>query len=236
MCGRFSLTITVEALATRFAVAGEVPAWEPRFNLAPSQAAAVVTAAAASEPRQLRLMRWGLCPAWARARLDGKALINIRAESLRDKPAFRTLLAGGRCLVPADGFYEWPRDSAGRRAGPPVRFVAQDGQPFAFAGLWDVETDAAGNAAPAFAIVTAAANATVRTVHDRMPLILARTAEPLWLDPAAAANPAALLARLAPLPAEALRAYRVSTAVNSPANDSPACIRPLDAAPPAQPT
>lgn len=232
MCGRFTLTIAIEAIAERFEVAGETPAWEPHYNIAPSQPAPVVTVSAAG-PREVHLMRWGLLPDWARNRLGGKSLINVRAESLRDKTGFRRLLARGRCLVPADGFYEWPRNAAGRR-GPPLRFLLRDGRPFAFAGLWELDRDAAGQPVPAFSIVTTSANDTVRPVHDRMPVILPRAAEQLWLS-GPDTDAAGLLDLLQPLPAEQLRAYRVSPAVNSPAHDSPECIRPLPDEPPAAP-
>jgi len=223
MCGRFTLTITVEAIQERFEVAGELPAIEPRYNIAPGQPVPVVLTGGT---RSLQAMRWGLAPPWVRERPGGRSLINLRAETLRDKAGFRRLLAGSRCLVPADGFFEWARDAAGRR-GSPYRLALRNGAPFAFAGLWEIETTADGREAPAFTIITTEPNALVRQVHDRMPVILPRAAEESWLSAGTDAT-GELLALLKPFPATEMTSYAVSALVNSPKNDSPACIQPAD--------
>lgn len=223
MCGRFTLTITVDAVAERFAAVSEVPVTYPeaRYNIAPGQESLVVTAAA---QRQVHTMRWGLRPEWARDRLKGQYLINLRAESLRDKPTFRRLLTAQRCLVPADSFYEWAHEASGR--GTPYRFVLTQREPFALAGLWEWETTPEGVSVPSFTIVTTAANATVAAVHDRMPVILPRAAEAVWLGGRDVPT-AELIQVLQPYPGGELTRYAVSSAVSSIRNDGPECIRPV---------
>ena len=230
MCGRFTLTISVEAVLERFNVLAEVPALAallPRYNVAPSQDMPAVTG---GDRCLLRGMTWGLIPPWAGsvAGAARRTLINVRAESLRDKPGFRRLLTGRRCLVPADGFYEW-QHLPNRARGAPFRFVCRSREPFAFAGVWTEERLDVGGTHPTFAIVTTAANTLVEPIHDRMPVILPRAAEERWL--AADADSAELLSLLCPFPADAMTAYAVSPQVNSPRGDVPACIEALPAVP-----
>lgn len=219
MCGRYSLTIRKKEMLRRFEAAddGSVPD-APRFNLAPSQPAAVVAPAAAGG-RVLTAVRWGL-EAVFRTSEPARMIINARAETLMQKPFFRPLLDAGRCLVPADGFYEWQAPAGGRDRKQPWRFVLRDCAPFAFAGL-----RREGPGGPSFAILTTRPNALVAPVHDRMPVILRPEDEAAWLDPARPfrALPAGWLDP--PDPA-AMEAYAVSTAVNRAGYDGPECAEP----------
>lgn len=204
MCGRYTQTAGLDALLKRFqAFAPQALKLTPRYNLSPGQEAPVIL----QDRRELRLLRWGILPSWAK-----KDLINARAETLAEKPSFRAALSGRRCLVPADGFYEW-RSPKGSKA--PVRFALEDGGPFAFAGLWEAQ---------GFAIVTVQANAVVRAVHGRMPAILRPEDEAAWLDPSSR-DPQLLLPLLKPYPPERMRSAPASARVNSPANDDADCLR-----------
>lgn len=218
MCGRYTQTLTLEALQERFQFAAFRAEPKARYNIAPTQPAPVVLAEA---ERILDVLRWGLIPAWARDPSIGNKLINARAESVAEKPAFKGPFRKARCLVLADGFYEWRR-SAGAKV--PMRFTLGASEPFAMAGLWDSWTTPDGAVVRSFAIITSQANAALRPIHDRMPVILRRENEAEWLDPGAA--PADLSRLLVPYAGE-LRAADVSPLVNSPRTDLPACIEEL---------
>ncbi len=224
MCGRYTQTRKLHDLVDRFGI--EDPDFDlaPRYNLAPSQDAPVVGVNPNTpDTRSLRLMRWGLVPYHAKE--AAKPIINARAETLAQRPAFRGLLPRRRCLVPADGFYEWRREG---RFRTPMRFTLKSGEPFAFAGLWDRRLQPDGAPLYSFTIVTTSPNRLLEPVHNRMPVILRPEDEAKWLDPAAT-DPAALAQRLKPYPAELMVGYCVSRAVNSPVNDSPECIAPEEA-------
>lgn len=221
MCGRYSLTTPVEGLRRLFDFA-ESPNLAPRYNIAPTQEAPVVRRGEQGG-RHLALLRWGLIPSWAKDRAIGNRLINARAETVASTPAFRGAFMARRCLVPADGFYEW-RAEGGRKQ--PWRIGLTDGAPFAFAGLWESWHDKAENQkVESFTIITTDANETVRPIHARMPVILAAGDHETWL---AAVDPRQGEDLLRPYPGRDLRAYRVSTAVNSSRNDGPACVAPID--------
>ena len=230
MCGRYSLTTAPEAMRRLFEFAG-LPNLGPRYNIAPTQAAPVVRKTA--DGRRLDLLRWGLIPPWAKDRSIASRLINARAETVAEKPAFRAAFRHRRCLVPADGFYEW-RTEQGRKQ--PFRIGLKGGGPFAFAGLWESWTAPEGRGEDAdahletFTILTTEANEKLRAIHPRMPVILPGAAYEPWLD-AAATPPEAALAWLCPYPAEPMAFYRVSTRVNNVRNDDPDCIAPLERAP-----
>lgn len=212
MCSRYTATADPKILAERFGVAS-APGLMPRYNLAPGQDAAVVLAAPA--PR-MSLLRWGLLPSWAKGP-QAKPQINARAETLADKPFFRESFRWRRALIPADGWYEWPKRGADK--GPRL-FRVKGGASFAFAGLWDSGT---------FAIVTVEPNPLVARIHDRMPALLARDAEGPWLDPKT--PPERLRELLRPYPSDLLEVRRVSERVGSAALDEPSL---LDAAPQSQ--
>lgn len=223
MCGRYSITCGLGELQARFAFDDPVADFRPRWNLAPGQEALAVLAG--REGRRGVMLRWGLVPRWAADQAKGYKMINARAEGLLERPTFRDAFRRRRCLVPADGFYEWARQ--GKKKTSPWRYTLAGGGLFAFAGLYEIWRDQAGGAELAtFAIVTTEANALVGRVHQRMPVILAPGAEAAWLDPAAELNPGGLLHLLGPYPAEGMAAAPVSDKVNSPANEGPELISP----------
>ena len=216
MCGRFTMATPGAVIAEVFGL-NTVPELAPRYNIAPTQDVAAVRNEAAG--RTCVLLRWGLIPGWAGDAAIGNRLINARAETLAEKPAFRAALRSRRCLVLADGFYEWQR-LGGRKQPHLVRF--RDGRPFAFAGLWESWHGEGEQAVESCTIVTTAANAVVAPIHDRMPVILDEAGITAWLD-AGIREPAALTGLLAPSPADAMEAFPVGTLVNNPANDVPQC-------------
>jgi len=220
VCGRFTSSVRGSELRERFQVA--VPdGYVERYNLAPTQRAAIVRRS--PHGREAALARWGLLPAWAKDASIGYKLINARAETLTEKPAFRSLLHRHRCLVLADGFYEWRIAPDGTRE--PVRFHLADGGPFAFAGLWTARRDdPAGELLESFTIVTTRPNELVAPVHDRMPAILLPELEDEWLDPEISREHA--LALLEPYDARAMRAEPASRRVNSVRNDDPGLLVP----------
>ncbi|MBX3028188.1 SOS response-associated peptidase [bacterium] len=221
MCGRFTLTSPPTRLRDRFRLAAVPDALVAHYNIAPSQPVLVI---ANRSRRLLRPARWGLVPGWAMDPSIGHRLINARAETLARRPAFRGLLERQRCVVPADGFYEWRRAGRGGRQAFYLR--ARDGEPLALAGLWDVWRAANGEPLASCTIITVPANGVVAPIHDRMPAVLSAAAVDAWLDPAPAAA-AALAPLLAPAPDEHLIAIPVSSRVNKPEHDDPSCIAPL---------
>ena len=218
MCGRYSLTTPVEGIRRLFGFA-ELPNLPARYNIAPTQPAPVVRRGGDGR-RELALLRWGLVPSWAKDPSIGNRLINARAETVADKPAFRSAFKNRRCLVVADGFYEWRKVGDGKQ---PYRITLPDGGPFAFAGLWE-RWAPAGEAIESFTIVTTDANPRLRPIHDRMPVILDPADHETWLEGGAAA-----LALLRPFPGDALAVHAVDRRVNNPRHDDPACIAPLPA-------
>jgi len=217
MCGRFALTSPPRRLQERFALAAAPEGLEPRWNIAPSQEVLVIP----NRPqRLLRPARWGLIPHWASDPAIGHRMINARAETLAARPAFRDALARRRCAIPADGFYEWQRRG---RARQPFHLRRRDGQPLAFAGLWDVWRTPAGVRVASCTIVTVPANDLVAPIHDRMPAILDGAALDAWLD-ARECQAGDLAPLLAPWPVDSLEAWPVSSYVNAPDHDGPECI------------
>lgn len=223
MCGRFTLTLDPDELRQAFPwVAFPQQDWRPRFNIAPSQALAVVPN---NGEQRLDFFSWGLVPFWAKDPSIGSRMINARAETLAEKPSFRNAYKRRRCLVLADGFYEW-QAVPGEKAKQPMYIRMQDGEPFAFAGLWEDWQSADGSQILSCTIITTQPNELVRPIHNRMPVILPAEAYPDWLAPGEV--PASQLNHLLnPYPSERMQAYPVSRLVNSPANDSPECIQPL---------
>ncbi len=222
MCGRFVLITPGEVLAEQFQL-GEVPALSPRYNIAPTQPVAAVRLAREGTARELVLLRWGLIPSWAKDPSIGPRLINARSETVAEKPSFRGAFKSRRCLVPADGFYEWQRQERGRQ---PFFIRMSEGTPFAIAGLWEHWQGPGGEVIESCTLLTTEANEIMRPLHDRMPVILNPKDYDLWLDPTVQKREA-LLPLLRPYAAEAMLAYPVRSVVNSPANDSPLCIEPL---------
>ena len=220
MCGRFSLTKTLDELASFFELYElfQRPNLAPRWNIAPTQSSAVVRDGADGR-RELALLRWGF------AGPNNAPLINARSETATAKPTFREAFAARRCLVPADSFYEW-QSIPGQKAKQPWRIGMKDGGLFAFAGLWQPEP--AFGDAECFTILTTTANHYLAPLHERMPVILPREAFARWLDPATPAD--ALRALLRPYPDAPMARYRVTAAVNSVKADDAACFAPLNPA------
>jgi putative SOS response-associated peptidase YedK len=218
MCGRYTLKTPAEALAQQFDLA-ETPDLTPRYNIAPTQQVAVVRADQAG--RSCELMSWGLIPSWAKDPAIGGKLINARSETAAEKPSFRSAMRQRRCLVLADGFYEW-QASAGK-GKQPFYFTLADEQPFAMAGLWEAWSAPDGSTRHTCTILTTSANELLTPIHDRMPVILPPEAYARWLDPGMR-HAEALYDLLGPFPADAMRARPVSTLVNRVANNGPELI------------
>ena len=218
MCGRYSLAIDMRGLEGRFAVRGEGLGYQPRFNIAPTQEVLTVTSDGTGNSAQL--MKWGLIPSWAKDPAMGQRMINARAETVAQRPTFRNALRKRRCLIPADGFYEWMNTPTGRK---PMRIILKSGEPFGFAGLWEVWRAPDGGLLRSCTIITTASNEMMKSIHDRMPVILSREAEAGWLDQGAD-GPNALMRFLGPYPADEMDAYEVSALVNSPRYDTPQVI------------
>jgi putative SOS response-associated peptidase YedK len=218
MCGRYTLTVDAAVLAELFAIE---PLTElgPRYNIAPTQKVPIVRPGAGGR-REWATVRWGLIPSWAKEPTIGARLINARAETAADKPSFRAAFKHRRCLVPADGFYEWVKIGDGKRPHH-IRFV--DRRPFAFAGLWERWSPAQGEAVESCTILTTSPNELIARLHDRMPVIVPRARFAEWLaeSPLDAGAAAALLA---PFPADGMEAVPVSARVSSPRNDDPGCL------------
>jgi len=222
MCGRFTLTVDPSDLQTAFPWV-TLPAGAPaaRYNIAPSQPIAVV---ANNGQNSLEFYRWGLIPSWAKDAAIGNRMINARAETLADKPSFRTAFKRRRCLVLADGFYEWRKEPGGKTKTP-MYVRLKSGEPFAFAGLWEAWRAPDDQALLSCAIITTTPNALMEKIHDRMPVILKPDTYTQWLDPAEQ-EPDKMSRLLKPYPASHMTAYAVSRLVNKPENDSPKCIIP----------
>lgn len=221
MCGRFTLRAPASAVAEQFAIF-EVPPFAPRFNVAPTQPVAVVRSApeAPELGRELVWLRWGLIPSWAKDPSIGDRMINARAETVAEKPAYRAAFRRRRCLVVADGFYEWQKTGPKKQ---PYFIHMQDDRPLAFAGLWESWEGADASAIESCTLLTTEPNELVASIHNRMPVILARESYPQWLDPRAA-DPNQLRPLLVPYPGDQMAAYPVTTYVNSPAHDDARCI------------
>ncbi len=220
MCGRYTLTVPVEILAEEFGVTGPLPEVPPSYNIAPTQEVAAVLAD--DGERRLEMLRWGLIPSWADDPGIGSRMINARSETVPEKPSFRRAFRERRCLIIADGFYEWKRTNDGKQ---PYYIRMEGGRPFAFAGLWE-SWRGGREEIRSCTILTTEANDRVSNIHHRMPVILAPEDHGLWLDPdVREADP--LLPLLAPYPDDVMDAYPVSRFVNRPANDEPRCVEPL---------
>jgi putative SOS response-associated peptidase YedK len=217
MCGRYTLTAEQEALQVALGVEGLVHP-TPRYNIAPTQEVPVIVA---PEGRlEGRTLRWGLVPSWAKDPSIGNRMINARSETAAEKPSFRGPFRRSRCLIPADGFYEWRKEEAGK---VPFWIHMEDQGPFTMAGLWDRWRDPHGASLETFTILTTEPNELLRPIHDRMPVILGPEDRRAWLDPRASIE--GLKALLRPHPAGPMAVREVSTRVNSPTNDDRACIQ-----------
>jgi putative SOS response-associated peptidase YedK len=221
MCGRFTASFEFREIKLLFNVQRDLPSFASRYNIAPSQEVAVIVQN--EGVNELKPMKWGLVPSWAPDRSVGDRMINARAETVTEKLSFKRLVQQQRCLIPADGFYEWRREGNGK---VPVWIHLKKKEPFAFAGLWDLWRDSEGQMLHTFTIITTVPNALVRPIHNRMPVIFDRLSAKQWLDPAFGPDEATLAAVLAPYPSELMEAHDVSPLINKPEYDSPDCINP----------
>ena len=217
MCGRYTLIADIGDLAQRFEFDGTDFSYDPGYNIAPTESVLTVRNV---EGREAAFMKWGLIPFWAKDPKIGVRMINARAETVAEKPAFRNALKKRRCLVLADGYYEWQKTPTGKR---PYRIVMKSGEPFAMAGLWETWKDPQGNIVPSCTVITTAANDYLAPIHNRMPVILPRESEEMWLN-TRIQDAAVLSPMLIPSPVSSLYAYEVSTLVNHSRNDGPEVI------------
>ena len=221
MCGRFALLTHAEALIERFGVEEVIKRPEPRYNIAPSQNVTVVVQRGT---RQLTEMHWGLVPSWAKDVSVGNRMINARAESIAEKPAFRAAFKKRRCLIISDGFYEWRKVG---KVKTPMHIRLKNREPFAFAGLYEYWKTKSGKMLESCAIVTTTPNEMLTSIHNRMPVILSPEKEEEWLNPDNQ-NVSDLIQMLRPYSSKQMEAFEVSDFVNSPSNQGPLCIRPVD--------
>lgn len=224
MCGRYRLSRRKQIIEEYFHTTPWDDDWEPRYNIAPTQPVPVIRQHPKEPIRQISSMGWGLVPHWAKDSAGAARTINARSETAAEKPAFRDPLKFRRCLIPADGFYEWARRNGSKQ---PYCFDVNDGELFAFAGLWDGWKDANGNWIKTCSILTTTPNAVTSAVHDRMPVILDPDAYDLWLDPGMQ-DAARISELLKPYDAHLMRSYPVSTRINHVAHDDEECGRPAE--------
>ncbi|MEI8006538.1 MAG: SOS response-associated peptidase [Bacteroidota bacterium] len=217
MCGRYSFAVVDELIEERFGVRVRTAIYKARYNCAPGQELAVISN---STPREISLFHWGLIPSWAKEKSIGYKMINARSETILEKPSYKNAFRSRRCLVPADSFFEWKKDSE----KTPYRILMKDEKPFAMAGIWDHWTTADGEIIHSFSILTTSSNEMMSSIHDRMPVILAAADEKRWLSPLSDSE---LLGILKPYPAEKMKAYKISKLVNSPKNDSAEILTPV---------
>jgi putative SOS response-associated peptidase YedK len=216
MCGRYTLTVDIKTIAEKFGVPATLET-SPRYNIAPTQEVVTVMRNGTSH---LALLRWGLIPSWAKDESVGSRMINARAESLAEKPSFKGLLRSKRCLIVADGFYEWKQENGYKT---PMYITLKDGEPFAFAGLWDQWKSPDGEQLRSCTIITTEPNEVLAPIHNRMPAILLPGAYEDWLNPDMR-DEQALSHWLAPYPAEEMTARAVSRQVNDPKREGPELI------------
>ena len=222
MCGRFALTDPDADIAVQFGLP-EIPDIQPRYNIAPTQPVAAVRLKSRDETREMVMLNWGLIPFWAKDPKIGARMINARSETAAQKPSFRAAFRRRRCLVIADGFYEWQKQNGTKQ---PFFIHLRDARPFAFAGLWEHWEGPDASTIESCTILTTEPNDFLRPVHNRMPVILKPGDYDLWLDPEVQ-QPDLIQPLLRPYPAQEMDAYPVSRFVNRPGNDTPECIEPL---------
>lgn len=221
MCGRFSLTTEIHKLQERFFLENsESLEFQLSYNIAPGQR--VLAVVKGGQKNKAGFLHWGLVPSWAKDKKIGNKMINARAETLQEKVSFRRLLERRRCLILADSFYEWKVEEGVKK---PIRFVMQDQQPFAFAGLWD-RWNHNGVELVSCTVITTQPNELVKDVHNRMPVILKKEHEQKWIDQEVQ-DLSYLTSILTPFDARSMKAYEVSSSVNSPRNNDVTCITPI---------
>lgn len=223
MCGRYRLARRKQVIEEYFATEPSGLAWKPRYNIAPSQSVLTIRHDSENATRRLSAMHWGLIPSWSIGPFTHPGMINARSETAASKPAFRDALKLRRCLIPADGFYEWQRISKGKQ---PFCFEVGDGELFAFAGLWDRRKSANGELVESCSILTTTPNSVTIDVHNRMPVILPKNDYDSWLDPGTRTL-AAIGELLKTFDGSRMRRYPVSPRVNAVQNDDEDCAVPV---------
>jgi putative SOS response-associated peptidase YedK len=225
MCGRYTL-IRLNDILERFPwIEHAPPDLLPRYNIAPTQPLLVISN---DHPDRFDYYVWGLVPSWAKDPAIGNRMINARSETLAEKPAFNKPLRRRRCLIPADGFYEWKPSPSGKKGGKtPMYIQMKNHKPFAFAGLWEHWQSPDGTEVYSATIITTQANSFMKEFHDRMPVIMPPDRYQDWLDPEER-DPYEMLEMLGPYPGDELQSHPVSTTVNSPKNENPKCIDPVE--------
>lgn len=226
MCGRYTLHHKAKEIEERFDVDAAEELLAPRYNIAPSQIIPVIRRPRSGDNlREMAGCKWGLIPFWAKDPKIGNNLINAKAETIAEKPSFKQAFTKRRCLIPADGFYEWQK--RGKAPSQPMHIRRRDGGLFAFAGLWEEWRSPEGEPVETCTIITVEPNELLSKIHNRMAAILRPDDEAAWIDPMSGIDD--LLQMLRPYDSGELEAIPVSRAVNSPAHDSPACIAPIEA-------
>ena len=223
MCGRYRLSRRKQIVEEYFETAPWDEDWDPRFNIAPTQHVPVVRQYPKEPIRHISMVKWGLIPAWAKDPSIASGTINAKSETAATKPAFRDPLKFRRCLIPADGFYEWKKAGGAKQ---PFCFEVNDGELFAFAGLWDGWKNPDGQWIRSCSILTTTPNAVTSPIHDRMPVILDPGSYDLWLDPGMNDVPA-VSELLKPYDAKSMRCYPVSSRLNQVSSDDEECCRPM---------
>jgi putative SOS response-associated peptidase YedK len=224
MCGRYRQSRKKQLVEEYFDSVSDGEDWSPRYNIAPTQPVAIIRQNPSGPRRELSFVRWGLVPSWAKDLSAGARMINARSETAAATPAFRDALKFRRCLIPADGFYEWQRLG---RTKQPYCFEIHEGELFAFAGLWERWKDPSGKVVETSSILTTSPNAVTSSIHDRMPVILGVENYDLWLDPGMK-DAAVVSDLLKPYDARAMRCYPVSTRINHATNDDAECSVPIE--------
>ncbi|HEX6435919.1 MAG TPA: SOS response-associated peptidase [Candidatus Binatia bacterium] len=222
MCARFTASFEFREIKIRFRLQSDLPSFARRYNIAPSQEVPLIVQNGGVN--ELKRMRWGLVRSWASDRSIANRMINVRAETISEKSSLRRLIERRRCLIPADGFYEWRREGNNKI---PVWFHLKKKEPFAFAGLWDISRDVKGEMLHSFTIITTVPNTLLRGIHNRMPVMFDPLQGKQWLDPRLSTRAGDIAAVLAPFPSELMESHDVSPLVNKPEFDSADCIIPI---------
>lgn len=221
MCGRFSLKSTMKAIEDEFSIAHTNIILEPHYNIAPTQNIIVIVL---DETKKLNTFQWGLIPAWVKDQATGnKTIINARSETILEKSSFKDGFKKRRCLILADGYYEWKKSTNEK---VPMYIYLKSQRPFAFAGIWDTWKSPKGTVINSCAIITTKPNDLMASIHNRMPVILPKKDENIWLD-ISFQTEKYLLNLLKPYPSEEMSSHQVSKIVNSPQNDNPNCVKPV---------
>ncbi|HSM23923.1 MAG TPA: SOS response-associated peptidase [Anaerolineaceae bacterium] len=219
MCGRFTLTYKTKELQLLLGLPETNLEWQPRYNIAPSQPIAAILE---NKTKSIEFLHWGLVPSWAKDITIGNRLINARSETIMEKPSFKNAFKRRRCLILADGFYEWKKSSSKGGSSIPYYFYLNEKQPFALAGIWEIWQSPDGSEIWSTAIITCDANEIVKPVHERMPVVLDKDEMFDWLDDRPEPE---LVNMMSPYPTDKMKSHQVGKAVNSPFNDVPECIQ-----------